>query len=208
MASVASRGSLCRKIDKFKGIWRFLEEVVCETNKKESIGISPFCLPSGDRQAQPQVDTGRKQEREGGQKLACPSPSVLDVVPSRGCISFDPVPMSFSPWPSSCWVPVPATCLWIPSSCLSLQFQGSESFLLWVISTLLSVPYLWAQLLNLPSVKAVCCIIFPLLEIPKVLFVYLTGPCLMQNPRLSNWHIVFKNCIEKNLSRPGSYGGA
>lgn len=36
----------------------------------------------------------------------------------------------------------------------------------------------------LPSVKTIPCIIFPLLEIPEVGFVYLTAPCLMQNPKL------------------------
>lgn len=110
----------------------------------------------------------------GGQKLQSPLPLVLGIVSSRGC-------------PSSLFQLLwDGLSLYIPArdgpSSLQMKTRAAR-FLLWVISRLLSIPNLWARLLT-PSVEIIPCIIFPPLEIAKVLFVYLTGRCLMQNPEL------------------------
>jgi len=89
----------------------FIEEVVCEPDMKESVGIFPFHLPSGYQASQSQVGTGRKLEREG-QKLVYLPPSVLGVVSSIGFIASDPALMgALLTCPSSCWVPAPTKWL-------------------------------------------------------------------------------------------------
>lgn len=69
-----------------------------------------------------------------------------------------------------------------PELLSSLWLQGSEQ--LPTVGDFYIAQYpLFVVSTPLPSVKTIPCIIFPL-EIPKVGFVYLTAPCLMQNPKL------------------------
>lgn len=163
----------------------FLEEVVCETNQKESVGISPFCLPSG---YQASSATGRNWQKTGERRRGEAS-----MAPTL-CFGCCPQQKLYLPWPSShvllsmAQLMLGSSAYHVPLDRKFLSFPPAPR-----VRELLAVGNFYtAQCpLFVVSVKAVCCIIFPLLEMPKVVFVYLSGPCLMQNPRLSNWRIVF-----------------